>query len=68
MNQKNMKKKLDEFGAEKGEGRRREEKEGAKSYRTFINLIGSRKIKVNKMDGKQKPRNKPKWIRVAEQI
>lgn len=54
MNQKNMKKKLDEFGAGKGE-RRIEEKEGAKSYRTFINLIGSRKIKVNKMDGKQKP-------------
>ena len=55
MNQKNMKKNLDEFGAGKGGGRRREEKEGAKSYRTFINLIGSKKIKVNKMDDKQKP-------------
>lgn len=54
MNQKNMKKKLDEFGAGK-RGRRREEKEGEKSFRMFTNLTGSRKIKADKMDGKQKP-------------
>lgn len=37
------------------ERRRREEKEGEKSCRIFTNLIGSRKIKANKTDGKQKP-------------
>lgn len=54
MHKKNMKKKLEEFGAGKG-GRRKEGKEGEKSYRTFTNLIKSRKSKGNKMDGKEKP-------------